>query len=626
MKKRLWSTGALVLAVAAGTLGILQGPGVQAQVGNPPQPFADPAFQKVWTRTDLLVQQGQAGRSWFWGPQPRTATHEPNQELPGGSRLVQYFDKSRMEINDPNADPNGPFYVTNGLLTVELISGNMQIGANAFSPRYTACINIAGDVDDATAPTYASFRSVASVGGGIDHPQQDKRGQVATDTLDRNGNVGTNSSKSGVAAGTYVYYEPATQHNIPQVFWNFLNQQGPVMENGQVTNAQLIVPWFYASGYPISDAYWARVKVAGVYQDVLIQAYQRRVLTYNPANQPAFQVEMGNIGLHYFDWRYNNAGQCAAGTPGPGATVTATVVTTSTAVPTVTGTPALTVTPSGTVTPTATATPFPVSGKIAWMSTRSGKKDVWIMNPDGTTPINLTAGSTGDNYDPAFSPDGKKIAFATTRDNNPNKAAEIYVMNVNGSGAVRLTNNPGNDYHPTWSPDGTKIAFVSDRSGNNNIWLMNADGSNPLNITQTIGSNRDPAWADNVIAFVSNRNGSDQIYTMNPDGTAVTQLTNSTGVNWLPAWSNARQRLLFVSSRDGGNNEIYMMKLNGGSQERLTNLLSDEYDPAWSPNGQYMTYASNRDGNLEIYTSYTDGTNLRRLTNDAADDAHPTWR
>src|SRR5215212_1355541 len=324
MNKRLLTFGISVVALLAVLTGLLQTTGALAQTGNPSQAFAHPAFERIWTRTDKLVADGQAGRSWFWGPTPRTATQEQWMEAGGGQRLVQYFDKSRMEINDPNANQNDPFFVTNGLLTVELISGNMQIGQNAYSPRTPACINVSGDSDDPTAPTYNSFRTVASVAPGVGRTDADKRGQPATATINRAGVVGTDASKATVPGVTYAYYEAATHHNIPQVFWTFLNQQGPVIENGQQVIRQLIVPWFYASGYPVSDAYWARVKIAGVYQDVLIQAFERRVLTYNPANQPAFQVEMGNIGLHYYDWRYNNVGAYPSndatppvGTPAP---------------------------------------------------------------------------------------------------------------------------------------------------------------------------------------------------------------------------------------------------------------------------------------------------------------------
>ena len=86
--------------------------------------FANSAFQSTWDRTDHPASQGQVKRSFYWGPRPNTAgMQEEYAEGPGGKRLVQYFDKSRMEINNPNGDPNDPFFVTNGLLTVELISG-----------------------------------------------------------------------------------------------------------------------------------------------------------------------------------------------------------------------------------------------------------------------------------------------------------------------------------------------------------------------------------------------------------------------------------------------------------------------------------------------------------------------
>src|SRR5207248_8412656 len=107
-----------VLAVLALALPwLVQGsPPAQAQTG-----FADPAFQRTWERTDQPVAAGKANRSWYWGPTPGFATTEPYSDVPGSQRKVQYFNKTRMEINNPNANPNDPFYVTNGLLAVELM-------------------------------------------------------------------------------------------------------------------------------------------------------------------------------------------------------------------------------------------------------------------------------------------------------------------------------------------------------------------------------------------------------------------------------------------------------------------------------------------------------------------------
>ncbi len=272
--------------------------------------FANSAFERVWTRTDQPVAAHAVTRGYFWGPGPGVAKQEAYAEGTGGARLVQYFDKSRMELNDPSADPTSPFYVTNGLLTVELVSGRLQVGNTRFIVRYPAQIPLASDTDDAMAPTYATFSALLG--------KADARvGQPVMERLDRAGKVTTEPTLGNDPAAGVAYYEPATGHNIPAAFWTFLNSSGPVRQNGQTVPARLSDPWFYAAGYPISEAYWADVKITGqVGTRVLVQLFQRRVLTYVPSAPAAFQVQAGNIGQHYYDWRYNGAGKPAA-TPAP---------------------------------------------------------------------------------------------------------------------------------------------------------------------------------------------------------------------------------------------------------------------------------------------------------------------
>jgi hypothetical protein len=268
--------------------------------------FADPAFERVWNRTDSLVATGAVKRSWYWGPQPNTGQLlEDYAEGPGGQRKVQYFDKSRMEINDPNADPGSPFYVTNGLLTRELVSGNMQTGNSKFSFRYPAKIPVAGDTG---AITYASLGYV------LELEAQAAVGATVTQVLAGDGYP--NSVTASIEVGQpeqfgvkYAYYEPATKHNIPDVFWQFLNAEGPVIENGRQKSARLSEPYFYVTGYPVSEAYWTRIGIAGKQTLALLQAYERRVLTYVPDAPEGFKVQMGNVGQHYYDWRYKGAGK-----------------------------------------------------------------------------------------------------------------------------------------------------------------------------------------------------------------------------------------------------------------------------------------------------------------------------
>ena len=124
----------------------------QSSVLASPPAFAG-TIESTWRRTDGPVASGSVRRTWFWGPAPNTVgLMEDYRQGSGGKRLVQYFDKSRMEINNPAGDPTSPCYVTNGLLAVELISGRMQTGDSTYEPAPPAAINVAGDADDATAP------------------------------------------------------------------------------------------------------------------------------------------------------------------------------------------------------------------------------------------------------------------------------------------------------------------------------------------------------------------------------------------------------------------------------------------------------------------------------------------
>src|SRR3954463_3455100 len=167
----------------------------------PPSPahaqraFASAAFTALWDRTDSLVaNQVVTNRSWYWGPGPGVAGLEPYAQSPSGYRLVPYFDKARMEINHPDADPPSPWFVTTGLLVRDLVSGNMQVGDNQFIPRGAANIVVSGDANDTAAPTYASFARVASLNNNNRAAKQ--IGARVTATINRAGQVGADAAKS----------------------------------------------------------------------------------------------------------------------------------------------------------------------------------------------------------------------------------------------------------------------------------------------------------------------------------------------------------------------------------------------------------------------------------------------
>jgi hypothetical protein len=258
-------------------------------------------FQAQWQRYDLPVQQGQANRSWTWGPNSpgdNAVTSEPYADSPGGRRVVQYFDKARMEINDPATSA-----VTNGLLVRELVAGQIALGDTAAQPADPAEQAVAGDpvAVNPDAPTYASFRGVASLNN--DHRAPDRTDQRVDQSIDQSGAVG--SQVGGEAH--YAYYDPNLGHNIADVFWEFITQTGTIYRDGQLVADQPVFdPWWQPMGLPITEPYWTTARVGGVDKAVLVQLFERRVLTYTPSNPAAFQVEMGNVGQHYFAWRYAN--------------------------------------------------------------------------------------------------------------------------------------------------------------------------------------------------------------------------------------------------------------------------------------------------------------------------------
>lgn len=261
----------------------------------------NPDFQTTWEREDAPVAAGAANRTWLWGPEPfTTSLAEPYGAGQGETRTVQYFDKARMEINEPDA-ARDRWYVTTGLLALELMTGARQTGDNEFEQRGPANIPVAGDSDDAGGPTYASFNWLRGLTAF-------NTGTTLTATIDRAGNVGNDSAfaRHAVLAEHFV---PETGHTVASVFWEYLNSRGIVEENGSSVEGQLFEPWFYATGFPVTEAYWANVKVGGAQRDVLIQVFERRVLTYTPANDPAWRVELGNVGRHYYSWRYEREAQ-----------------------------------------------------------------------------------------------------------------------------------------------------------------------------------------------------------------------------------------------------------------------------------------------------------------------------
>jgi hypothetical protein len=266
------------------------------------------AFEQVWWRTDLPVRENQTDRTWIWGPEPISSLllepyHEGHASGVDGARWVQYFDKTRVEITRSDGDRNDPWFVTNGLLARELITGRMQIGDGHAMEYAPAAINVAGDYDDPTGPTYQSLNAVREF-----EPLPD--GAIVSQTINRDGSVGNNPDFADYGVETATRTE-ATSRTIASVFWNFMNAEGTIYDGFDYVEGRLFEDPFFATGLPITEPYWTTVLVGHEPSDVLIQAFERRVLTYTPGNPDGWRVEAANVGRHYYQWRYTDEGDPA---------------------------------------------------------------------------------------------------------------------------------------------------------------------------------------------------------------------------------------------------------------------------------------------------------------------------
>lgn len=269
------------------------------------------------------------------------------------------------------------------------------------------------------------------------------------------------------------------------------------------------------------------------------------------------------------------------------------------------------------------------NGKIVFTSLRvGGQHDVYVMNPDGSNQTRLTTYS-GHDVDPSWSPDGTKIAFASTRDGG--YMYQIFVMNADGSNQTQLTDF-GENMNPVWSPDGTKIAFQG--AYGDGIYVMNADGSDVMQLT--FAEDSDPGWSPDgaKIAFSRCVSGPSctniDIFVMDADGGNPVNITNNASLDYQPDWSPDGTKLVYVRRLAGYNTDLFSINADGTGRTRLTYTTGQnhEFQPAWSPDGSMILYSAAISPSLEyeVFVMNSDGSNPTNLTNNAASDYSPDWQ
>jgi len=225
---------------------------------------------------------------------------------------------------------------------------------------------------------------------------------------------------------------------------------------------------------------------------------------------------------------------------------------------------------------------------IVFVSFAGGQSDLWVMQGDGSNPVNLTNDKTEDDF-AEWSPDGRRIVW-TRGGRGPE--SELWVMNADGSGKRQLTFDVTADFNASWSPDGSQIAWRTRRDGQSEIYVMNADGTNAHRLTQHPSADYAPDWSPNGtrIAFTSERSGHAAVYTMNADGSDLQKLTPDFMEGALPGWSPDGNRIVFT---DGfcvtcGESDIFVMNADGSGLTQITDTPQNESAKSWSRDGRSL--------------------------------------
>lgn len=255
------------------------------------------------------------------------------------------------------------------------------------------------------------------------------------------------------------------------------------------------------------------------------------------------------------------------------------------------------------------------NGKITFTDRGAGNAEVYTMNANGSGRARLTNNPASD-FDASWSPNGKKIAFASDRPNTcpySDCPAHIYVMNADGSRQTRLSNKVG--YSPAWSPDGSRLAFA----GQDGIYVMSAKGVDLRKVTNggRFSSDGYPSWSPNGKKMLFERNG--KIYVVGSDGSNTREIIGGGGYYTFPDWSPDGKEIVYESDL-GYQEDIYVANADGSNQVNLTPGKADEGNlPNWSPDGKKIAFSR---GGADIYTMNPDGSHKTRLSNSGAG---PNW-
>ena len=264
--------------------------------------------------------------------------------------------------------------------------------------------------------------------------------------------------------------------------------------------------------------------------------------------------------------------------------------------------------------------------RIVFVSTRSGNKELWLMDYDGQNQQELTHQHTI-AVGPRWSPDASRVAYTCLGGGKAPASFQICMYSMELGRPIAFQHYLGTNSSPSWSPDGTKLMFMSSAAGPPNIYMSDITGGGLKRISSG-GLDTQPVWnpkTGQTVAFISGRSGLPQLYLMNSDGSSVEKLDLSEmGYVVDPDWSPNGQLLAFSWRRPDGNFDIYATDVASHQLVQLTRDAGRNEKPSWSPDGRHLVFQSNRTGTWQIWSMLADGTEPRQLTKEGQNES-PNW-
>ncbi len=258
--------------------------------------------------------------------------------------------------------------------------------------------------------------------------------------------------------------------------------------------------------------------------------------------------------------------------------------------------------------------------EIAFVSTGTGNKEIYICEFDGYNPRQLTH-TNSITLSPAWSSDGEWIAYTSYEKGKP----DLYIKNLRENRGYVVAKQ-GINTTPAWFPNKFELAATLSFSDDPEIYLLTGTGKIIKRLTYNKGIDVSPTWSPDgkSIAFVSKRSGTPQIYIQNVDSGQVKRLTFQGRYNTQPAWSPKGDKMAY-SGMENGHNDIFVIGFDGQDPIQLTHNEGDNESPSWSPDGNLIVFASTREGPSRIYVMTSYGTDQRRLLALKGRQTEPKW-